>query len=204
MLALVNNVPIVAPKWLDTLYELIKDAQSMKTPKTSFKLPAASEFLPEVSTEYDDERGNPQWWLPNPKRGLIWKGKTVILVGAKKVSTLSRRKTAIDAFVGQTMKDAEEYFKQLGANTKRLDIISPGKRIKNSAEFMEVLQPLLVQAETHFKECVREAKAAGQTQQDWMKDTKQHAAIAQADDLITSYETANTPIYETILRPLDT
>jgi hypothetical protein len=204
LLALVNNVPIVAPGWLDALYDLVKKAQSTKTPKELFVLPGASDFLPEVSPEYEDERINPKWWLPNPKRGLIWKGKTVILVGAKKVSRLPRTKTAIDSFVGQTMKDAEQYFQKLGANTKRLDILASGKRIKNLTEFMDLVQPMINQADKHFKKCVDEANAAGQTQQDWMKDTKQHVAIAQADDLITSYESANTPIYETILRPLDT
>jgi hypothetical protein len=202
LLALVNNVPIVAPGWLDALYELIKKAQSSKTPKESFVLPAASDFLPEVSTEYDDERRNPKWWLPNPKRELIWKGKTVIMVGGKKVSKLPTRKTAIDPFVGQALKH-EPYFKYLGANTKRFDIMSSGKRIKDFADFMDRAKPLFIEAETYFKKCVDEANAAGQTQQDWMKDTKQHVAIAQADDLITSYETANTPIYETILQPLD-
>lgn len=86
LVAVTNNVPIVSPEWLNSLQDTLKTFQGTKTPKELFELPSATRFLPPVAPGVDDARGNSEWWLPNPARELIWKGKTVIMLGGKSVS----------------------------------------------------------------------------------------------------------------------
>lgn len=88
LVSVTNNVPIVSPEWLKSLQEILKKFEGIKTPKELFELPSYSTFVPRVIAGVDHARQKSKWWLPNPSRGLIWKGKTVIMLGGKGVSKL--------------------------------------------------------------------------------------------------------------------
>jgi hypothetical protein len=88
LVSLTNNVPIVTPGWLASLQDNLKKFADLKSPKEVFALPSCSAFLPPVKTGVDDARKKAEWWQPNPDRALIWKGKTVIMLGGKGVSCI--------------------------------------------------------------------------------------------------------------------
>jgi hypothetical protein len=202
LVSVANNIPIVSPEWLKSLQETLKKFEGIRTPKELFELPSLLTFVPPVIAGLDIARQKSTWWLPKPSRKLIWKGKTVIMLGGKGVSRLLNLSRGMRSYFTQQPNSEERYFKYLGANIRRVDIMTNGKRIHNLDELRDRIQPDIAAAEQHFQEALKQAKQAKLPSQPWMKET-QHVALALSEGVLVSYETSGVQFWEGIMQPLD-
>lgn len=96
----------------------------------------------------------------------------------------------------------EKFFRYLGANIRRVDILSRDKRILNLDELRQRIKPDEAAAEQHFKETVDKAQEEQKRGLPWTQE-KQHAALALSEGLLEDYLASDAQFLEDVIKPLD-